>query len=344
MLNKKITLFILLVIFVMLLFGCTAFKSSQRLDLTPFANSMITVAGEIQYSLLQHKLTHLSTLTRGPAQYEFMIRKDKIRNVIKSIISYSIQIVTLAESKADGKQKAAGLADYLQGIKQPVLKHPVPELNISSDQMDNIINNVRKQKNLLDALGAAQPIIDEVANEIGDLSDDAKINLDLAYEEIKKQWRDEYKAVLWVDEHVKESQLSSLKALYHLKQYRTGKSTTIDSVFIIDPQLRELVPADKKVTSTQIMELEKRLIYKLSTLSELRKQFIPDRETFYQGLDELEGVKTAYNRALRDARNSVILWSRAHNALAQGVTDPAQIDVLGLMMKTARTVVPIPGL
>jgi hypothetical protein len=90
------------------------------------------------------------------------------------------------------------------------------------------------------------------------------------------------------------------------------------------------------------MELEKRLVYKLSALSDMRKQFEPDILFFYKGLDELDRVHATYNKALRDARNSVILWSRAHNQLGKGVTDPAQIDILGLMMNTAKRASPIP--
>lgn len=341
--KNKILYYFFLTIVIVTAFGCTAFKSSQRLDLKPFANSMITVAGEIQYSLLQHKLTHMAMLKPGPDFIDFKIRSDKIRDVIKSIISYSIQIVTLSESNMDEKNKAAGLADYLQGIKHPVLKHPTPELNISQDQMDAIIENVRKQKNLLDALGAAQPIIDEVANMMGDLADEAKEYLDLAYLEIKGQWKDEYGSIIWADKEMKESQLGSIGALYFLKQYRIGESTSIDSVFIVDPQLREVVPKNKKVTIIDIMELEKRLVYKLSGVSEMRQQFRPDMEMFYKGLNELEEVKAVYNKALKDARNAVILWSRAHNEMAKGVTDPAQIDILGLMMKAA-SAVPVPGI
>lgn len=339
---RTIISLIILAILIILLFGCSAMRSSTRLDLTPFANSMISVAGEIQYSLLQNQATHLATLTPGPAYSKFQIRKEKMRNIIRSVISYSIQIVTLGESKIPEAQKAAGLADYLEGIKKPVLKSPEPELNITPEQLDEIIRNVRQQKNLLDAIGAAQPIINEVADEMGDLADEAKIYMDSAYNEIAGEWRNKYGATLWADNEVKEGQLRAIKALYHLKQFRTGVTNSIDSVYIADPQLKEVVRPGKKVTASDIFELEKRLTYKLTTLSDMRKQFEPDILFFYQGLDELDQVRAAYNKALRDARNAVILWSRAHNQLSQGVTDPAQIDILGLMMNTAKKASPIP--
>ncbi len=342
MINKIIKLF-LVVAFSTMVFGCSMFMASKRLDLSPFANSMISVAGDIQYSLLQHQASRLKTFLKpGPATEAFKIRKNKIRNIIRSTISYSIQIVTLGESNISDKDKAAGLADYLQGITRPVLDTPEPILNLTQKQMDQIINNVRKQKNLLDALSAAQPVIDEVASEMGDLADEAKMYLDAANAEVSQQWQNEYQPVLWADNEMQESQIRSIQALYHLKQYRTGQSMAIDSVFIIDPQLREVVVPGKKATSADIMELESRLIYKLGTVGEMRKQFKADIESYYMGIEELQAVHTAYNKALRDARNSVLLWSRAHNALGKGVTDPAQIDLLGMMLSAAKKIAPIP--
>ncbi len=341
--TRKITKIVLIIALCTSMFSCSVFKSSKRLDLTPFANSMISVAGDIQYSLLQHQATRLKTFLKpGPATKQFQIRKEKIRNIIRSTISYSIQIVTLAESNISDKDKAAGLADYLQGLKRPVLETPEPVLNLTKEQMDKIISDVRKQKKLLDALSAAQPLIDEVASEMGDLADEAKMYLDAANAEVSQQWQNEYQPVLWADNEMQESQIRSIEALYHLKQYRTGQSTTIDSVFIIDPQLREVVSPGKKATSADIMELESRLIYKLGTVGEMRKQFKADIEAYYVGIEELKGVHSAYNKALRDARNSVLLWSRAHNAMSKGVTDPAQIDLLGLMLNAAKKVAPIP--
>jgi hypothetical protein len=327
---------------IILLFGCSSLKTTTRLDLTPFANSMISVAGEIQYSLLQHQATHLATLEPGPSFNKFLVRKEKMRNIIRSIISYSIQIVTLGESNMPGAKKAAGLADYVEGVKRPVLKSPKPDLTLTPQQLDEIIGNVRQQKNLLDAIAAAQPIVNEISDEMGNLADEAKIFMDSAYHEISNAWKKKYEAVLWAENEVKAEQLLAIRALYHLKQFRTGEASSIDSVFITDPQLTEVVRPGKKVTSSDIMELEKRLVYKLSALSDMRKQFEPDILFFYKGLDELDRVHATYNKALRDARNSVILWSRAHNQLGKGVTDPAQIDILGLMMNTAKRASPIP--
>mgnify|MGYP000264163254 CR=1 FL=1 len=139
-----------------LAFGCSSFQSTQRLDLSPFANSMITVAGDIQYSLFQHRLVSVRKAAKGPEVEKFAANVNKLRRIIRGIIAYSIEIVTVSESNKSGPEKANALADYLEGLKRPVLEEPIPELHLTVEQLDTIIMNVRSQKKFLDALAAAQ--------------------------------------------------------------------------------------------------------------------------------------------------------------------------------------------
>lgn len=348
--DKMKKIFTVLVLFTgSLLFinGCGIFgifTSTQRLDMSPFANSMIAVAGEIQYSLLQNRSIHLSSLTPGPELERFVLYRTKMRDIIKATISYSIEIVTLSESKANEKEKCQALADYLEGVRRPVLDYPDIELNLTPEQMDEIVIDVRKQEKLLDAIAAAQPIIDEVAISTGELADLLKEYLDSAHLEINGQWEDKYGEVLWADNELRDGQIKAIKASYYLREYRTGRTGSTDSIFISDPQLAEVVEDKENISKTDIMELEKRVLFKLSRITEMRKEFEDDINLYYKGLSELENVKAAYNIALRDARNAVILWSRAHNALGKGVTDPAEINILGLMLNAAKAAAPIPGL
>ncbi len=343
--DKMKKIFTVIVIFVgsqLFINGCGIFTSTQRLDISPFANSMIAVAGEIQYSLLQNRSIHLSSLTPGPEYKRFVLFRKKMRDIIKATISYSIEIVTLAESKASEKDKCQALADYLEGVRRPVLDYPDIELNLTPEQMDEIIIDVRKQEKLLDAIAAAQPIIDEVAISTGELADLLKHYLDSAHLEINGQWGDKYGEVLWADNELRDGQIKAIKASYYLREYRTGRTKSTDSIFIADPQLAEVVEDKDNISKTDIMELEKRVLFKLSRLTEMRKEFVDDINLYYKGLSELESVKAAYNIALRDARNAVILWSRAHNSLGKGVTDPAEINILGLMLNAAKAAAPIP--
>ena len=71
-----------------------------------------------------------------------------------------------------------------------------------------------------------------------------------------------------------------------------------------------------------------RLIFALETVSNVRTQLAPDIELYWKQQAELEELVASFNKALRQARVAIIAWSRAHQRLASGITDPAEIDIL----------------
>ncbi len=320
--------------------GCSAFQETQRMDLTPFANSMITVASEIQYSLFQHKLVTVRKTAHGPEVERFLENTNKLRKIIGATIAYSIEIVTLEESNLSGSEKSELLADYVESLERPVMGKPFPDLNLTQDQIDEILRNVRSQKKFLDALGAAQPIINEVARVSGELTEETKLLLDKAYIEIMHEWDEEYEGAIWATKQIKANQNATLTAMYYLGEYTVGRQNSLDSVYHYDPLSKEMFSEGHEFTRADILEIEKRLYAKLKMIQELKDIFETDMDNYEEGLMELDNIKQAYNDALRKARNAIILWSRAHYQLSKGVTDPAQIDLMQLMIGTAGKVLP----
>jgi hypothetical protein len=323
-----------------LAFGCSSFQSTQRLDLSPFANSMITVAGDIQYSLFQHRLVSVRKAAEGPEVEKFAANVNKLRRIIRGIIAYSIEIVTVSESNKSGSEKAITLADYLEGLKRPVLEEPIPELHLTVEQLDTIIMNVRSKEKFLDALAAAQPLIDEVARATGELTEDSKTQLDMAYLEINKEWENEYSGAIWATNLIKSRQLGTLNALYYGGEYLRGNPNGLDSLFVYDPLSKELFPEGHKLTRGDLLKIESRLYNKLGLVQDLKDIFQQDMIDYEEGLLELDEVKQAYNDALRKARTAVLMWTRAHLQLSRGVTEPAEIDIMQLMMGTAKRFIP----
>ena len=320
--------------------SCATFQSKQRLDLSPFANSMITVASDIQYSLFQHRLVSVRKLATGPEVQKFGKYVEKLRRVIRGIIAYSIEIVTVSESNKSGKEKAEALANYLESLRKPISESPVQEFHFTVEQLDTIVMNVRSQKNFLDALGAAQPLIDEVARANGELTEESKTQLDFAYQEINKDWNQEYSGAIWATNIIKKHQLNILTALYHGSQYVRGNQSSLDSFYVYDPLSTKIYSEGHQLDAEDILEVEKRLYYNLGVIQDMKGLFQQDMIDYEEGLLELDEVKRAYNDALRKARMAILMWSRAHLQLSRGVTEPAAIDIMQLMLGSAKRFVP----
>ena len=338
--RKLIWSSILISFLIFIFISCASFKSQQRLDLSPFANSMITVASDIQYSLFQHRLVSVRKLATGPEVQKFGTYVEKLRRVIRGIIAYSIEIVTVSESNKSGKEKAEALANYLESLRQPISESPVQEFHFTVGQLDTIVMNVRSQKNFLDALGAAQPLIDEVARANGELTEESKTQLDFAYQEITKDWNQQYSGAIWATNIIKNHQLNILTALYHGSQYVRGNQSSLDSFYVYDAVSRKIYSEDREFEADDFLEIEKRLYYNLTVIQDLKLLYQQDMIDYEEGLLELDNVKRAYNDALRKARLAILMWSRAHLQLSRGVTDPAAIDIMQLMLGTAKKFVP----
>jgi hypothetical protein len=200
--------------------------------------------------------------------------------------------------------------------------------------------NVRSQKNFLDALGAAQPLIDEVARANGELTEESKTQLDFAYQEITKDWNQQYSGAIWATNIIKKHQLNILTALYHGSQYVRGNQSSLDSFYVYDPLSTKIYSEGHQLDVEEILEVEKRLYYNLGVIQDMKGLFQQDMIDYEEGLLELDEVKRAYNDALRKARMAILMWSRAHLQLSRGVTEPAAIDIMQLMLGTAKKFVP----
>jgi hypothetical protein len=303
------------------------------MNLHPFAEDMIAIAGDIQYGLGQTHIIYTREYSDTPEAEQLQVMANKVRSLIRGIIAYAIEVVTLAESKNSGPEKAVALSQYLDGLLRPALAKPEPQLNISIAQLDTIINDVKSQKNLLDALGAAQPIIDEVARVSGELFGNTKTTLDATILAIQDRIDVDIRPVLDADKMLRAEQV---KVTLNLRLLRDSLNdpTAMDSLLASQPALREFVDASDGVSTEEARALEDRFVWVLGSIREIRDQLHPDVEIYWRQQQELEKLTASYNAALA--------WSRAHARLAARVTDPAEINVLGLARKAAGGVSPLP--
>jgi hypothetical protein len=321
--------------------GCSQFKSSKRLDLSPFAEDMIAVAGDIQYGLGQQQIVYLNEYFEDtPETEDVIVIAAKLRRIIRGAIAYAIQIVTLADSRLSGPERAQALADYLDGLLRPVLEAPGPELLMSVAELDTVIADVRSRSDLLGALEAAQPIIDEVARASGDLFDEAKSTMDSYVWTIRERVEAEYAPVVLANKKLRDAQIQTAFNIELLGRYRRGEKAALDSLVSAEPSLAAEVEGGQ-ITEQRLRAVEERLLFKLRALAEVREQLQPDIEMQLAKRRELGEINASANAALRQGRVAILAWARAHDRLARGVVDPAQIDVLGIARKAAGSVAPL---
>ena len=233
------------------------------------------------------------------------------------------------------------MATYLDDLLRSVLNGPAPDLNFTNAELDTILKDIRVQRNLFDALNAAQPVINELARASGDLFEETKDALDSTTDEIRQRIMDENQILVEGDKNLINAQMNTITNIGYLSQYRRGNKAAMDSLLAKEPSLKEVIKSPKKITMQDLQAIENRMIFILNALHDVREQLNPDLEIYWKQQKELDELYITYNMAIRKAKIAIIVWSRAHQRLAAGVTDPAKIDVFGIARKVAGAASPL---
>jgi hypothetical protein len=64
-------------------------------------------------------------------------------------------------------------------------------------------------------------------------------------------------------------------------------------------------------------------------------------ELYRNKVYELDELARLASENLTKTRITVIVWSRTHRGLAQGITDPAKFDVMGIAKQALSSALPI---
>ena len=318
--------------------GCSYLRPQERLNLSPFAEHTISLAMDIEYGLTEtHRSVNLRTYWTDPVVKAHEKEWEKVRVLLKGVIAYSVEVTTLGNSTLSGPERCQALADFLNPLAEPVIGHGRERLHISPARLDSILADIRSQKRLLDGLRAAQPIIDEVARISDDIFDEVQESLDETARHIIKRIDEDNQEVVLYESLVREAQYRAFRSMDLGRRYRAGDTSVLKEFFENDPDLRRFVASEDTLTMDEMAAIEDRLFVKAAKVREFAQQIRPDIERYQQQEQELADLYTNASHQLRRAKVTMIVWSRQHSNLAQGITDPAKINLFDLTKKAINT-------
>jgi hypothetical protein len=340
--NRGPMRFVLAVLALVILVGCSSFKSSQRINLMPFTENTLAIAGDIKEGLGDSRPIYISDHSRGPEVDNYKMEWKKIRSIWRAIIAYSIEIVTISESRISEPEKAQALAQFIEDLKDAAFASPWPEQRLTQEELQEIIEDVRIQQEFLDALSAAQPIIDQIVH-LTDYTTERLLDLQLvAAEEVNASIESEHAGLIEYTSLLRTAKYELFRNISLLSRYRRGDSTVLDEMFTSDPSLLEVIDSRENITSKDLQAIERRLIDKLSMFEIVKAQFDPDMELYQHQMRELEDLIKVATSTISRIRVATIVWARTHRKMAAGITDPAKINVMGMASKAMKSALPIP--
>jgi hypothetical protein len=317
--------------------GCSRFKATNRIDLSPFAETTLSMAAEVEYGLTEAKRSvNLREYWDNPAIASHRKEWDKVRALLKGVVAYSVEVTTLGNSTLSGPDRSVALADYLEPLARPVVESG--RFHITPAKLDSILADIRTRETLLEALGGAQPIIDEIARISDNVFDDVHVSLDNTAAALMTAIDENNAKVVEWDKMRKQAQYIIFDSISLLMSYRRGDESALEKLYELDPQLREYASNENKLTLKEINAIEARLFSKMEKVKELDELIAPDVLRYHAQQQELADLYTNSTHQFRKAKLTMIVWSRAHRNLATGITDPAQFNIFDLTKKAIKTV------
>ena len=334
--KNAVQLLVILVI-ALTITNCSYFKESRRINLAPFADNTISMIADIRYGLDEVRPVYIKPYIYGPGVDSFQVRVKKLQAVMRGMIAYSIELVSISESRLSQKEQCEALAQFLDDLLRPVLIKPIPTLHITIAEFDTILVNVRKEKKFLDGVNAAQRIIDEIARTTGELIIQTKIYAVKGVEDIGRNIDAEHKEILDYYKTLKEYQKMMLATVQLYVNYRAGNTSLLPEMYEKVPSLRQIPKSLEKPTGKELLLMEDRLMQGLERITDMKQTLVPELEIYWKQMQELDEVTDVIDTGLNKSQAAILVWARTHRQMAAGIINPAKVDVFSLTKKAIST-------
>ena len=316
--------------------GCASFKSTQRLDVGPFAENTVGMIGEVQRATKPAVWTYLKKYETLPSIKDVRLAYAPARTLMRGVALYSTQIVSIYESDLSDSRKSQELARYLdEGIRERLKANPRADVFLTQGRLDSAVAKARSSSTFMGALGAAQPVVSAALSYGNSIYDSLDTKIDLAAADIDARIEGEFAPLKRRLDAVSDLQLMTTGRYTQLARYRLGDDAALDSLRAQDREAAQAMPAGKRPSAAAIDATEKRILSQLEITSTLRAELERQFETYKAEQEELDGIRIQARESTRLGRITLILWARSHRNLVAGVKVPAAINVMGMVQSAA---------
>jgi hypothetical protein len=333
----KVACGILIPVF-LLVSGCTTVKktfvSEKVVNLEPFVEQLITLIGNIQFGT-EVRTVYLESYLDIPDVVEVVAMSDQFKFNCGKIISYSSKVIALAQSDFTDMEKIEILVDFMESLR-PFQKQPVMvEFGMSLDEVDRLIAEAGGQEKFLDALMTIQPIVDELSVYMRTMIDEIHVAFDDTVEVVLGNINKNHKDLLGYLATMANRRDDVLLRLQYLTDYRAGNKDVLKALAKGDPEIEKALGAGGEISYKVLNQVETVLTDRLQLLDRQNEYLASGMAAYYNERNELNSIVDKTDETLQNSKLAILLWNRVHRMMAEGITDPAKINVFGIMTGAA---------
>jgi hypothetical protein len=319
--------------------GCSYFTKTKRLDMQPFAENTVTAIGEMRKIESPPIWIRLRPYLRHPSMVETRQARDALLALVRAVNAYSLQVVSLNDSRIPDRSKVHELAKFLRGASQKALLEEADEaeIKLTSARREEILESIESKEKYQDALLAADPIVSAVLARGLDLGNALDVAILQAAAAIEVDVQGEHREMLANRASLIAVQESTIQALAWAEAIGYGDETAADELRKNVPTLAEYLPAGRRPGVKDQQAMVAALSAQALRLKAAIDQIDPQYQAYRESLLELDTLRARAVENSKLARTVLVLWARSHKNLARGVEVPPMFDLAQVVMSNVPT-------
>ena len=314
---------------VWLLMGCATmssvsekFTAQQKANMGIFADQTITMLSEADFGFSREEAVYTREFFTADIKGDEDLRHSMQEAgwFFGEIVDYSVGLVTIVETKKGETERVKAYQDFMSGFSQEMLD----KLELESDYYNSVIEEIGQQEEFLGGLRKGQPIVNAAARYMHRVLDNMAENIEIVAKSVEVVIDNEYNEVIRYQEALENEKYSLLRSISLLYLAYKGEVYAFDELVAGDSiRRKELIPAGEP-TVDDLEAIGKHMRIRLDALHLIEQEIANDWENYratHRELDRLHDKAVEQNRR---ARLITLVWLRAHQKMASGVSSPAE--------------------
>jgi hypothetical protein len=228
--------------------------------------------------------------------------------------------VDIAETSKTEEEKVKKYTNYLKAMQQSAEKNA----GLTPGYYDSIIENIKQQKKFLGALQAAQPIINAASRSAQELLSKIEDSLRVLELSLDHKIDDRYAIVIKYQKALEDEKYTILIALGQVYQFYKGDTEAFDKLRNSGALRQEALLPKGVPTEKDLSRISEHLVKRLDITHKIWQEIEPDWKLYRATHRELDDLYVKMRTSLYRTRATAIIWSRAHQKMAAGITNPAE--------------------
>jgi hypothetical protein len=287
-----------------------------------FADQTIAMLSESDFGFSADRSIYLRDFlsVNNEIEAQLVAYKFEAGQFFRKIMDYSMGLVLIVENNPEEVARVAAYADFISQIKAEVLE----KLDLDENYYEQILENVRAAETFLEALRQAQPIVNGAGRHMNQVLDNLFRQVELLSIDLERRIDNRFEDVVRYQRALELEKYAILKAMEKLFHAADGDKAAYKA--LIESRAvtrRSLVPAGEP-TEAELEAIWDHLVDRLDNLDRVMQEVQPDWKLYRATHRELDNVKLRITNNISRARLITLVWLRAHQKMASGVTNPAE--------------------